>query len=180
MIKVLTKENFWDEQIENFPISMGQFRQYIDQYKKDNNWDGLFNAGDRQLDDHFIAPKYHDLPYAMQVGIFFDWLYEVDNVLPPQYNKDIRLQITAVLSRLENQYLTKAYKEYIEDGKIEITGVIVERGRPDSSGDYIDTSALVLDKKVPVRVNYSEDPDSCIGEAILDYLVLQCIKRVIK
>lgn len=101
---------FWGECIKQSPKAMNQFLDFIDNYKKENDWNKLFNGGvslgrftHSHNAPHTEAPKYHDLPYAMQIGIFFDWLYKVDDVLPPSYNDNMTYQIKAILKRIETK-----------------------------------------------------------------------------
>lgn len=86
MIENLTKENFWNEMQEKYPKAMKKFCDWIDEYKKENNWISLFDA--KVQNDGFTVerPKYHDLPIAFQVGIFFEYVskeimkdFSVDN-----------------------------------------------------------------------------------------------------
>lgn len=74
----LTKENFFNELTEQYPNAMVQFKDWIDKYKDDHNWDVLFgdwallNAEmnrDALCGDIVEAPKFHEIPYEMQVGI---------------------------------------------------------------------------------------------------------------
>lgn len=76
-MEILTKDNFWDRMKEQYPKAMDKFLKYIDQYKIDNNWDSLFQ-GDKTLGEHTYyktepSPKFHELPVAMQIGIFDQW-----------------------------------------------------------------------------------------------------------
>ena len=62
---------FWNECIKESPKSMDLFLDFIDKYKKENNWRILFNEKKvyhRKLTNPIYtnnAQKYHDLPYAM-------------------------------------------------------------------------------------------------------------------
>lgn len=60
----LTKENFWNALYEKYS-EVQVFCDWIDEYKKRVGWNG-------QLFDNVLraAPKFHDLPIAMQWGIF--------------------------------------------------------------------------------------------------------------
>lgn len=79
--KILTKENFWDEMEQKYPKAMKHFKEWIDNYKIEHDWDNLFNEG--PIDSWNInsgsnanykaAPKYHELPVAMQLGIFLEF-----------------------------------------------------------------------------------------------------------
>lgn len=82
----LTKENFWDEMMTKYPVAMDDFCKFIDEYMVKNNWSRLFNPAYREthISGHAetlltakSAPKYHDLPLAMQTGIFFEFMGDV-------------------------------------------------------------------------------------------------------
>src|SRR5689334_103194 len=76
----LTKNNFWNKMMEEFPNAMKLFCDWIDEYKKAVGWDDLFNDGfeykDGQAYFKIKSPKYHDLPYAMQQGIWISFCYD--------------------------------------------------------------------------------------------------------
>jgi hypothetical protein len=75
---------------DKYPLGMQVFLDWIDEYKKAINWKSLFNAGHSTQpglsnSKQTVAPKYHELPGAMQVGIFIEFMkqrggceYEVD------------------------------------------------------------------------------------------------------
>lgn len=73
----LTKENFWNKVNEAFPSEMEAFCKWIDEYKEKVEWKKLFNYG---FPNHsrmgWHNPKFHDLPIAMQIGIFFQFAHE--------------------------------------------------------------------------------------------------------
>lgn len=84
----LTKKNFWDEMSQKYPNAMKLFLEWVDEYKKVNNFLKLFNGGidytnyfkDESLQKHYTEdttaiPKLHELPVAMQFGIFLEWSY---------------------------------------------------------------------------------------------------------
>lgn len=60
----LNKENLFDKLYEDYPNAMKEFCDWIDGYKKENNWNDLFG-------EHI---KYHHLPIAMQIGIWCDFI----------------------------------------------------------------------------------------------------------
>lgn len=68
----LTKENFWNALTEKYPEQMKQFCDWVDEYKQRIDWDNLF----RENDSNIAAPKFHDLPIAMQFGIFCQFSIE--------------------------------------------------------------------------------------------------------
>lgn len=77
-METLTKENFWNEMEQKYPKAMEHFQNWIDGYKNYHNWDKLFNSGHYIHDDKLPnwvskAPKYHELPIAMQFGIFVEY-----------------------------------------------------------------------------------------------------------
>lgn len=88
MIENLTKENFWNEMQEKYPKAMKKFCDWVDNYKKENDWYSLFNSGwskgvSKSNEGHLIggektkAPKYHQLPLALQYGIFVQFTGEL-------------------------------------------------------------------------------------------------------
>lgn len=75
----LTKENFWNELHEKYPKSVQQFCDWIDKYKKKVDWNKLFNSDSDWQDangKNAPAPKFHDLPIAMQIGILLQYMSE--------------------------------------------------------------------------------------------------------
>lgn len=90
MQQLLTKQNFWDALEEKFPLAIAEFKTWIDEYKKKVNWDGLFKV---VADTHEGYPaemykqvKYHELPDAMQVGIWLQFCSE-----QPEKTRDIAI-----------------------------------------------------------------------------------------
>ena len=63
----LTKEGFWDSMEQKYPQAAKEFYKWLDEYKKEVGWAGLF-GGDSDY------PKFHHLPYAMQLGIFLAYM----------------------------------------------------------------------------------------------------------
>lgn len=79
MLTSLTKENFWNDLADKYPEEMKHFCAWIDEYKKRVDWDELFNSNSTFIDgagEGAPAPKYHDLPIAMQIGIFIQYYLE--------------------------------------------------------------------------------------------------------
>lgn len=89
----LTKENFWNECYSKWPGEMQVFCTWIDEYKKRVGWSALFKESDYPFPDcnytpvvaadknligarQYRVPKYHDLPIAMQIGIFLQFTFE--------------------------------------------------------------------------------------------------------
>jgi hypothetical protein len=70
IIQNLTKENFWNRMMEQYPNATKKFCDWIDEYKVSVNWAILFGA----------KIKFHDLPYEMQVGIWFSYALSIDNI----------------------------------------------------------------------------------------------------
>ena len=83
-MKNLTKENFWNEMHQKYPEQMKRFCAWIDKYKARVNWNILFNhqlygkqyKHSKTSMKQIPAPKYHDLPLAMQMGIFMEFCGE--------------------------------------------------------------------------------------------------------
>jgi CTP-dependent riboflavin kinase len=113
MMETLTKEEFWDEMSQNYPKAMKHFNEWIDRYKEENNWKDIFNE-DAEVgkDDYmagtlFEAPKYHDLPIAMQFGIFLEYLSDLGKgkYFPTSvvYIDNFRRTVGYFIERLENR-----------------------------------------------------------------------------
>lgn len=112
--RYLTKA-FWDHQAEVHPEMMKEFRAFCDNYKDDNDWDKLFNAGAQMTAFYSAtkttqcattAPKVHDLPDAMQMGIFMAWqaTKDEDPIVAEGIDEGVSAYITEVLQELEEQY----------------------------------------------------------------------------
>lgn len=118
----LTKENFWNELLEKFPKGMKVFCDWIDQYKAMVGWKRLFNEGYVLNKDHKIgfmvdpgktqAPKFHDIPYAMQMGIWIAFVqdrggcsWEIDDMMEFDLAEDIANYIMFV----DQDEITKEY-----------------------------------------------------------------------
>lgn len=58
-MKGLTKENFFNRMMEQYPITMNRFCGWIDEEKKSIDWANIFKED----------LKFHDLPLQLQIGI---------------------------------------------------------------------------------------------------------------
>lgn len=98
----LTKENFWNDLQGKYPEQMKQFCAWVDEYKKRVDWNAVFNYEQSHNDlykkynipPRRDAPKFHDLPIAMQWGIFYQ--FTVEN------NLDLFYQDTAVPTTMDD------------------------------------------------------------------------------
>lgn len=84
-METLTKKDFWKPIERLYPEAFAVFSKWVDEYKIKNNWDTLFNAGiwhhrkkreENTIIGHYghsAAPKFHDLPKAMQMGMFLEF-----------------------------------------------------------------------------------------------------------
>lgn len=73
----LTKENFFNAIQEMNPEGMKKFCDWIDEYKQKVCWSNLFRAHAVPIPDSgYRLPKYHELPIAMQIGIFIQFMDE--------------------------------------------------------------------------------------------------------
>jgi hypothetical protein len=87
--QTLTKENFWDGMTVRFPKAMKLFCQWIDDYKAAVEWETLFNhcglvyiadaRGNKTTTIERPAPKFHEIPYAMQQGIWIEFAKDLFN-----------------------------------------------------------------------------------------------------
>ncbi len=72
----LTKENFFNEMMALCPEAVEYFCRWIDEYKKEVNWDKLFPP---PRDPRIHGVKFHDLPFEMQNGIIARFELELFN-----------------------------------------------------------------------------------------------------
>lgn len=74
----LNKENFWNSLQEQFPKSMKEFCDYIDLYKKENDWNQMFSGNCRCYSHNEMPiPKFHEIPIEMQLGIVISFLMHI-------------------------------------------------------------------------------------------------------
>lgn len=88
-MELLIKENFWNEMEQKYPKAMAHFNEWIDKYKTEHDWEQLFGEDPPTgiSEGNWIkAPKYPELPIAMQFGIFIEWYYETLKSLFPSSN----------------------------------------------------------------------------------------------
>ena len=107
-METLTKENFWDELYALYPSGTQVFCNWIDEYKAKVNWENLFNPMFKESNDVqriYFSPKFHDLPYAIQLGIYIQFCverggcsYEVDLL-----DFDLREEITGMVKMLQSE-----------------------------------------------------------------------------
>lgn len=106
----LNKENFWNELMSRFPDGMKLFCSWVDDYKEKNNWNDLFNYGiPRRKTQGWHNPKFHDIPLAMQIGIFLEFVFEnIDKYDIPEETivniiaiGDAKLYIARVIEKID-------------------------------------------------------------------------------
>lgn len=74
IMNTMTKENFWNEIEQRWPGEFIEFKEWIDEYKKQVQWESLFPILPRE--HHYTAIKFHHLPDAMQLGVFIQYTKE--------------------------------------------------------------------------------------------------------
>lgn len=79
----LNKENFFNRMEELYPEAMADFKEWIDAYKLKVDWDDIFNGNQIANEDtgeRFkeidMVPKFHDIPFEMQLGIIIAYASE--------------------------------------------------------------------------------------------------------
>jgi hypothetical protein len=116
MKQTLTKENFWDGMTVRFPKAMKLFGQWIDNYKMSVDWPRLFNS---RSQDMGIAPKFHQLPYAMQQGIWIEFAKDIFDKLPVKseynYRKDLVEDVQETFEWIEPLLNESKQKQHEED-----------------------------------------------------------------
>lgn len=68
----MTKADFWDKIQLEYAEEMGEFKDWIDEYKRREEWDQYFN----RFCTEEQKIKFHHLPNAMQIGIFIQYTIE--------------------------------------------------------------------------------------------------------
>lgn len=105
----LTKENFWNGMMEMYPKAMENFCTWIDEYKKAVNWDKLFP---RPRDPRIHGIKFHDLPYAMQNGIWIEYCRQTLHKFfeqpehysePLDFEEDVKMVFTEIDKELSEE-----------------------------------------------------------------------------
>jgi hypothetical protein len=77
----MTKANFWDGLKTEYPDQTTDFLMWLDEWKRRERWNELFGEGHlyaKGVGEQLIVRnvKFHDLPNAMQIGIFIQYTVE--------------------------------------------------------------------------------------------------------
>lgn len=107
----LNKENFWNQLMEENPLSVKLFCDWMDEYKKIVGWDKLFNDEFRETEVLRIyeEPKFHDIPYEMQIGILIKFFKD----------KDVKIIINSKLPLMDELNKIRRNFDYLNDELIE-------------------------------------------------------------
>lgn len=76
----LNKINFFNGEMGKYPKAVKEFCDWIDKYKARVDWNKLFNSDSEYQNaqgKNAPAPKFHDLPLEMQLGIIVCFMEEV-------------------------------------------------------------------------------------------------------
>lgn len=105
-LRNLSLDNFFNRLKNIYPLSMEYFCNWIDEYKKSNDWNTLFNEvtleqGIGQNSFKLKAPKFHDLPFAMQYGILVEFSSHLMN---KDFNdSELRVEFTLLMETLNKK-----------------------------------------------------------------------------
>lgn len=115
----LNKQNYFTPEWKaKYPLASEHFCKWIDGYKKRVGWKKLFNGGvmyefyggSETFTHKTEAPKFHDLPIEMQIGIIYQWSVEIDlmpytlTLIPnrhPYKLKDLTVKMNRFFNDLE-------------------------------------------------------------------------------
>jgi hypothetical protein len=74
---ILTLENFWNEMKLKYPNAVKDWCDWVDDYKKKVDWNGLFHDGKFTENTGIpVTTKVHELPIALQVGLFIQYRFD--------------------------------------------------------------------------------------------------------
>lgn len=65
----MKKEGFWTGIQLKYPLMFADFSRWVDEYKRRIYWVTYFKGGMQEI-------KFHDLPQAMQIGVFLQYTIE--------------------------------------------------------------------------------------------------------
>lgn len=76
----MTKEGFWNHIESRSPKQFEAFKKWVDEYKVRINWLELFHDNTVAIGHQASqrAPKVHELPDSLQVGIFIQFITEIN------------------------------------------------------------------------------------------------------
>lgn len=94
----LDLDSFWNDLYSKYPTAIAHFSDWVDDYKKQNNWEDLFPP---ILRKHYpINVKFHDLSVGLQIGVLIQYLNE-DTALPAQFIESIKFDFIEKLKKIE-------------------------------------------------------------------------------
>lgn len=96
---IFTKENFWNEIERKCPSEYKKMGDWINEYKERNGWNKLFGE---------FAPKVHELPVAMQIGIFIQYIQESECLTP--FEPDIS-DMETIGQAMEEWFAEETFKQ---------------------------------------------------------------------
>jgi len=74
----MTKDDFWNPIESRSPKQFEKFKNWVDEYKKRVDWSELWQEGEYIPCIEIKAPKVHELPDALQTGIFIQFITEIE------------------------------------------------------------------------------------------------------
>ena len=108
----LNNQNYFTPEWKaKYPLASEHFCKWIDEYKKRVNWNLLFNHdcidihSGKEEDTYTVAPKFHDLPIEMQVGILMQWTVEAEKC--PRYlhiTLHYGLNVNSIVEKLDEVF----------------------------------------------------------------------------
>lgn len=104
MIK-MTKAEFWLPLEKQYPVQIADFRAWIDEFKRRENWSRFFRYEHAVDGTELHAPKFHDLSNAMQLGIFIQYTVEHGGrQFVDQYLIENKLSMEAWVNRIRTWF----------------------------------------------------------------------------
>jgi hypothetical protein len=108
----LTKENFFNERSDLYPLAHHVFLTWIDEEKKKLDWNELFSYN-IPVSYHHEAPKFHQIPFELQFGILARFI--TIGMRDPLYN----FQFDIELFKRQMKVVYEKIERGINNGKLD-------------------------------------------------------------
>lgn len=159
-METLTKEDFWNLMMTKYPERMKDFCAWIDEYKKTVGWDNLFQNGHLYgRDPEFRDIKFHNIPVAMQLGIFMIWTWKD---FEKQYHTD---DLTHARNTMIDYFVLSSFSQRFSSEVITLLDATARNSgtsqehKPDTAGAFKVAMNMIKDLRTAQK-EYNQDVDN--------------------